>query len=255
MLPEYDENMTVDYDYEERVKKVYRGTEYDRSEALDYESEAYYEREPDLYAHSETETNDRQNLKLYEERLVANKERFRAGTVTIGKKVESETANVSVPVEKERIVVERTTPTNAAAVAPGETAFEEGEVARVEVYEETADIKKQAFVRKQVETKMIQVPIRQELLIVEKIGKTPDQIARVVVGEEKVNGFKYKELNNSDRLYTTTTNYLELRTAQELLEAIENLASGSNSKVRLEIVTNYSEHQLKHQDLCDRYNK
>lgn len=148
MLPEYDENMTVDYDYEERVKNVYRGSEYERAEAKDYESDAYYNREPDLYAHSETD--DRQNLKLYEERLVANKDRFRAGTVTVGKKVETETANVSVPVEKERIVVERTTPTNAAAVTPGETAFEEGEVARVDVYEESADIEKQAFVREEV---------------------------------------------------------------------------------------------------------
>ena len=135
------------------------------------------------------------------------------------------------------------------------------EVCHLTLLEEKLQINRRKYkvgevvVRKQVETKMIQVPIRQELLIVEKIGKTPEQIAQVVVGEEKVNGFKYKELNNSDRLYTTTTNYLELRTAQELLEAIENLASGSNSKVRLEIVTNYSEHQLKHQDLCDRYNK
>ncbi|NJL53037.1 MAG: hypothetical protein HC930_14095 [Hydrococcus sp. SU_1_0] len=28
-LPEYDENMTIDYDYEENVRKIYRGVEYD----------------------------------------------------------------------------------------------------------------------------------------------------------------------------------------------------------------------------------
>ena len=153
-LPEYDEDMTIDYDYEERVRMVYRGVEYDPNtvyaeQAQGYDSGAYtYDREPSLYAHQETE--GRQSLKLYEERLVANKERFRTGTVTVGKRVETETATVSVPVEKERVVIERNNPTNVSAVAPNEATFNEGEVARVEVYEESADIEKQAFVREEV---------------------------------------------------------------------------------------------------------
>lgn len=163
-LPEYDDDMTIDYDYEERVRTVYRGVEYDSNDTVylneentqGYDSGAYnqnrdsynYDREPSLYAHQETD--DRQSLKLYEERLVANKERFQAGTVTVGKKVETETASVSVPVEKERVVIERTTPNNSTVVTPGETAFSGGEVARVEVYEESADIEKQAFIREEV---------------------------------------------------------------------------------------------------------
>lgn len=160
-LPEYDESMTIDYDYEERVRMVYRGVEHDKDtvyaeEAQGYDSGAYkketgvydYDREPSLYNHQEVD--NRQSLKLYEERLIANKERFLAGTVTVGKRVETETAAVSVPVERERIVVERTTPTDATVVTPGEASFREGEVARVEVYEETADIEKQAFVREEV---------------------------------------------------------------------------------------------------------
>jgi uncharacterized protein (TIGR02271 family) len=161
-LPEYDDNMTVDYDYEERVRTVYRGVEYEPNNTVSakdtqgYDSNVYnqdsydHEHEPSLYAHQDHEVDDRQSLKLYEERLVANKERFRAGGVTIGKRVETETANVSVPVERERVVIERTTPTNTNVVAPGEVNFNEGEVARVEVYEETAKIEKQAFVREEV---------------------------------------------------------------------------------------------------------
>ncbi len=187
-LPEYDEDMTIDYDYEERVRMVYRGVEYDNNntvyteEAGAYDSGAYnqdsynYDREPSLYAHQESE--DRQSLKLYEERLVANKERYQAGTVTIGKKVETETATVSVPVERERVIIERTTPTNTTAVTPGETAFSEGEVARVEVYEESADIEKQAFVREEVsvrkeverDTVSARETIRREELDVETDG-------------------------------------------------------------------------------------
>ena len=194
-LPKYDDDMTIDYDYEERVRTVYRGKEYDRNDTVrlnepetkGYDSGAYtqsdsynYDREPSLYNHTEAHADANQNLKLYEERLIANKERFRAGTVTVGKRVETESATVSVPVEKERVVIERTTPTDATVVTPGETAFKDGEVARVEVYEETADVSKQAFVREEVsvrkeveqDTVTARETIRREELDVETDGDT-----------------------------------------------------------------------------------
>ena len=184
-LPQYDDNMTIDYDYEERVRMVYRGKDYApdntvyAEEAGGYDSGAYtYEKEPTLYAHQEEEIDDRQNLKLYEERLIANKERFRAGAVSIGKRVETESATVSVPVEKEKIVIERSTATDGTVVTPGEATFAEGEVARVEVYEETASVEKQAFVREEVnvrkeveqDTVSARETIRREELEVETDG-------------------------------------------------------------------------------------
>ncbi|MBV6624329.1 MAG: DUF2382 domain-containing protein [Rivularia sp. (in: Bacteria)] len=165
-LPEYDENQVVDYDYEERVRGVYRTQPVERSAALEdsapldapaytaanYNRETYrYDNEPNLYNVNDT---DHQNIKLYEERLIANKQRRKAGEVAIGKHVETETARVSVPVEKERVVVERVTPADAGkAVAPGEATFSEGEVAHMEIYEEGADIRKEAFVREEVKVK------------------------------------------------------------------------------------------------------
>jgi uncharacterized protein (TIGR02271 family) len=94
---------------------------------------------------------EHQKLRLYEERLVANKIRRQTGEVAIGKRVETETARVSVPVEKERVVIERRTPEGVGTtVTPGEHDFREGEVVHMRVYEETADIGKQAFVREEV---------------------------------------------------------------------------------------------------------
>jgi uncharacterized protein (TIGR02271 family) len=94
---------------------------------------------------------DHQTLKLYEERLIANKNRVKTGEVSIGKHVETETARVSVPVEKERVILERTTPADVETiVSPDANAFREGEVAHMEVYEERADIQKKAFVREEV---------------------------------------------------------------------------------------------------------
>ena len=179
-LPEFSDRLALDYDYEEKVRGVYRtptvgaststvtknvpleaSMPLEASAPLDvaatagmtaaapaYSRDTYnYQHEPELF---DVKDNN-QTLKLYQERLIANKKRVKTGDVTIGKHVETETAQVSVPIEKERVVIERVTPTNAGvAVSPGEATFGGGEVARVEIYEETADIHKEAFVREEV---------------------------------------------------------------------------------------------------------
>jgi len=151
-LPEYNENMTVDYDYEERVRSVFRpsatGTAAATATQASHTRDTYnYDHEQPLYTPNE---GNNQRIRLYEERLLTNKSRVKTGEVAIGKHVETETAQVSVPVDKERVIIERTTPTGSTEVTPGAATFQEGEVARMEVYEETANIQKQAFVREEV---------------------------------------------------------------------------------------------------------
>ena len=176
-LPEFTDDLKVDYDREEEVRNIYRPsagaaigamgtTSLDAGGTLNtpmpvegaayamgtarptYDRDTYdYGMDADLYDIKES-TNP--SLKLYQERLIANKTRQKTGEVAVGKRVETETARVSVPIEKERVVIERTTPTGSAAVTPGSEAFQEGEVARMKVYEETPDIHKEAFVREEV---------------------------------------------------------------------------------------------------------
>ena len=174
-LPEYKSDMVVDEAYENRVREGYRTQAESRrdrkyivkdssssdvspapvadlregSERAVSTHEYDYEREPAYYGMSETD--NQKGLKLYEERLVTDKHRRKAGEVAVNKRVESETARASVPVEKERVVVERhdTNSTRPAAVNE-DMAFREGEVARMDVYEEEADIEKQAYVREEV---------------------------------------------------------------------------------------------------------
>ena len=139
-LPEFSDDLKIDDDYEERVRGVYRtqplessapleasapldappastlygaapltGTNYNYKPGDTYD----YSREPDLYGMND---QNHKTLKLYEERLVANKTRAKAGEVTVGKHVETETARVSVPVEKERVVIERNSPSDSGRV-------------------------------------------------------------------------------------------------------------------------------------------
>ncbi|MEP6490532.1 DUF2382 domain-containing protein [Microcoleus vaginatus GB2-A3] len=151
-LPAYNELEAVDYDREEQVRGVYRNQETaapSTATASSYDRSNYnYDMDRPLY---ETNEQQHQNLKLYEERLIANKHRAKTGEVAVGKRVETETARASVPIEKERVVIDRVTPVEAGrVVSVGEADFQAGEVARMEVYEETADIHKEAFVREEV---------------------------------------------------------------------------------------------------------
>jgi uncharacterized protein (TIGR02271 family) len=122
---------------------------YEPGNPITYNRDTYdYKYDPSLY---DLNDRDHQTFKLYEERLVANKNRIKTGEVTVGKRVETETAVASVPIEKERVVIERVRPTDAGTVVTsGEVHFQAGEVARIEVYEETPEIRKEAVVREEV---------------------------------------------------------------------------------------------------------
>ncbi|MEH2258214.1 DUF2382 domain-containing protein [Nostoc sp.] len=185
-LPEYQEHTTLDYDYEEQVRGGYRTSSVESSAALGStvgrttpspDPNSYtYAHDADLY---DVSAHEDQTFKLYEERLVANKQRRKTGEVAIGKHVETETARVAVPVEKERVVIERVTPQDTGKVVSPQTAnFREGEVAHIELYEEVADVQKEAFLREEVrvqkvvdkETVEVQETIRREELDVDSHG-------------------------------------------------------------------------------------
>ncbi|MBN3905568.1 MAG: DUF2382 domain-containing protein [Nostoc sp. NMS1] len=170
---EYEEDVIVDNDYEEKVRTIFRSP----SSGITYERDTYnYQTEPALYGLNE---QSHQTFKLYEERLIANKHRIKTGEVTVGKHIETETARVTVPIQKERVLIERVVPTEAGKfVDPNELKFQEGEVARIEVYEETPEIHKEAFVREEVRVKKVvemdtveaQDTIRREELDVDTAG-------------------------------------------------------------------------------------
>lgn len=149
-LPEYRDNLTVDYDYEEQVRRAYRPT----SDDVTYDPKTYnYEQEPSFYNLNEP---NHHTLRLFEERLIASKTRIKTGEVAVGKHIETETARVTVPLEKERVVIERVPVTETDTVVDAnELKFQEGEVARIEVYEETPEIHKETFVREEVRVKKV----------------------------------------------------------------------------------------------------
>ncbi|TAE57597.1 MAG: DUF2382 domain-containing protein [Nostocales cyanobacterium] len=189
-LPEFDESIITDYHYEEHVRNIYRQSDMysdavETSDTLEsstpletsgvletptyvestatttlpttkptYTRDTYrYEHEPELFALND---ENHQTFKLYEERLIASKHRRKMGEVRVSKHIEMETAKVSVPVEKEHIVIEHIIPENAnQKVFRDENDFNEGEVTRMEVYEETPDVRKETFVKEEIRIKKV----------------------------------------------------------------------------------------------------
>lgn len=205
-LPNINDLEKIDYEHEEQSYNVYQPMASTSGSTLTNEAASYtandaitgssasgvaaantpitgnvnrdrydYNRHPNLY---ETNERDHQRLRLYEERLIANKQRVKTGEVAVGKHVETETARVAVPIEKERVVIERV-PGSSEPIPAGADAFSGNqEVARMEVYEEVPDIHKEAFVREEVEVRKVvnqetakaEEEIRREQLDLDKGG-------------------------------------------------------------------------------------
>lgn len=170
-LPDYDENMTVDYDYEERVRSVYRmpsveesvpvegyppsdvgrgvvPTSHQSVSRLGNSVSIYdYDQEPELY---QTNEHNHRTLRLYEERLVADRQRRKTGEVSVSKRIETNAVEVSVPVQKEKIVIEVTTSGGPTQVTTDSQTIGIGETIHMDIHEETANIHKETVAHQEV---------------------------------------------------------------------------------------------------------
>ncbi|WP_319422237.1 DUF2382 domain-containing protein [Pleurocapsa sp. FMAR1] len=125
----------------------------------------------------------------------------------------------------------------------------------------------EVVVRKEVETRMVHLPIRREKLIIEKVGATNEHLTEVDLGEGEINGVKFSELGNTNDIYQVQSGFISLEAVKQLLAKIDNLyqnesgaganiqptdrSNSKNVKVRLEIITDNSQSQQTFQDLCD----
>lgn len=113
-----------------------------------------------------------QTLQLKEERLTANKSRAKAGAVAVRKEVVTERKSITVPVEREEIVIERR-PVRVKSAAPLKA-----EQIVIPVSEERVTVKKDTVVKEEVSvgkrtvagTKTVGGTVRREELKVEEAG-------------------------------------------------------------------------------------
>jgi hypothetical protein len=120
----------------------------------------------------------------------------------------------------------------------------------------------EVIVRKEIETRMIQVPVRREKLIIEQVSPEHKQLAEIDLGEEEISGVdltaaemsgtKMPALARSDNELTVTGEFSSPKIASLLLNAIALERRQGCKKVRLEIVVEDVERQKSYQEWVDR---
>ncbi|MBZ9711954.1 PRC and DUF2382 domain-containing protein [Deinococcus multiflagellatus] len=133
-----------DYEYEAQVadERILRGVDTSTQHAAGNFN--YTQRDDTMF-------QTPQRLQLLEERLRVNKDRYVAGQVQIGKHVETRTENVTVPLEREEIVIERHVVSDARPVSGNVTLGAGTETVEVTLEAERANVSKQAYVTEEVE--------------------------------------------------------------------------------------------------------
>ncbi len=132
----------------------------------------------------------------------------------------------------------------------------------------------EVIVRKEIETRMVQVPVRYEKLIIEQVGSEPKQLAEIILGEAsanvddqpetvtRANNISQDDINKVALTQDTTTSLNgELRvsgkfdspkTASLLLNAIAMERNQGCKQVRVEIVVENEERKKTYQEWFNR---
>ncbi|WP_291426543.1 DUF2382 domain-containing protein [Deinococcus sp.] len=174
-MSEYHEGQAYTNDMVDSDERVLRGV-------TDMDTAAYRERvltgkDTDVTAFREQAYSTPERLQLLEERLTVNKDRFKAGSVQIGKRVETHTETINVPLEREEVVIERHAVTDGQPVS-GAVLGAATATMSVDLEAERANVSKQAFVTEEVslgkrtvtETQQVTETIGKEVLEVNKTG-------------------------------------------------------------------------------------
>ena len=112
------------------------------------EDDRVYAANTDWSAKRDNYYDSPETLQLLEERLVVNKDRYMAGSVEIGKTVETHPQNIDVTLKREEIVVDRH-PVDARPVE-GVVLGSDSQTIRVDLEAERANVTRQAYVVEEV---------------------------------------------------------------------------------------------------------
>ena len=106
----------------------------------------------------------------------------------------------------------------------------------------------EVIVRKEIQTRMVQVPIQWEKLIVEQVGDDPKVLAEIDLGEGSITGIDLTEIKSDRQEPTVKAEFTSVQKASKILNSIASQPRHGCVKVRLEIV-------LENKQLEDTYQK
>jgi stress response protein YsnF len=115
----------------------------------------------------------------------------------------------------------------------------------------------EVIVRKVIETRMVQVPVRREKLIVEQISPEHKQLAEIDLSQGEISGVDLTgveglEVTHFDSGLTVSGEFSSPKTASLLLNAIALEQNHGCNRVRVTIAVEDESHQKKYQEWFDR---
>ncbi|MEH2051140.1 YsnF/AvaK domain-containing protein [Nostoc sp.] len=118
----------------------------------------------------------------------------------------------------------------------------------------------EVIVRKVIETRMVQVPVRREMLIVEQISPEHKQLAEIDLGQGEITGVDLTEgerleVTHFDNGLTVSGEFSSPKIANLLLNAIALERNHGCKQVRVTIAVEDESHQKKYQEWFDRCSK
>lgn len=118
----------------------------------------------------------------------------------------------------------------------------------------------EVIIRKEIETRMIQIPVRREKLIVEEPGIEPKQLAEIDLGEEEISHDEFnqgKSVVSSDMSggLTVSGEFDSPKIASLILNAIQLEKNHGCKRVRVSILVEDEEKQQKYQEWFNRTSK
>ena len=110
----------------------------------------------------------------------------------------------------------------------------------------------EVVVRKEIETRVVEVPVRREKLIVEQVGEEPQQLAEIDLGKGKVTGVSDSVETSLPTTTTVKGEFVSPKAASDLLAAIALQDNHGCVNVRVELVVDNPELQETYQQMFDR---
>lgn len=117
-------------------------------------------------------------------------------------------------------------------------------------------------VRKEIETRIIEVPIQREKLIIEQVGTETKKLAEIDLGQGQVTGVELGRVASSDTVQESVANsetgyrvrgeFVSPKAASDLLQAIALHKPHGCEKVRVELILDNPQVQDTYQKMFDR---
>ncbi|MBD2580644.1 DUF2382 domain-containing protein [Oscillatoria sp. FACHB-1406] len=107
----------------------------------------------------------------------------------------------------------------------------------------------EVVVRKEVETRIVEVPLRSEKLIIERVGSETQRLAEIELGREEIAGLDESLGVVRDGHYPVSAEFSSPQAAAEALAAIARYQHNGNVRVRVELVVDSPEAQQKYKEM------